>query len=102
MENKNDKETSEIMNELKEITDFTQSKGFEIIQRRLIEKIQLLSDVGTFDLSDPQQLVIEFKARQIAMNLITQWWQEDVVGSGSQYMAIKEKTFNKPWLIKED
>lgn len=95
-----DPETSAIVNDLKDITDFTTSKGFEIIQRRLLDKIQLLTDVGDLpeDLS-ADQMLLEIKARKKAIVLINDWWKEDIIGSKNQYEQIKKPVNDKPWLI---
>lgn len=95
-----DLETSAIVNDLKDITDFTDSKGFEIIQRRLLERIQLLTDVGDLpdDLS-PEEMVIEIKARKKAIILVNDWWKEDILGSKNQYQQIQKPANDKPWVV---
>jgi len=102
METKLDKETGVIVDELKQITDFTNSKGFAIIQERLFNKIALLTDVG--DLPDdmsPDSLVIEIRARKKAITLIHDWWKEDVIGSKNQLESVTTSYNSKPWLINE-
>lgn len=103
METKFDKETGEIIDELKNITEFTNSKGFGIIQERLYSRIALLTDVG--DLPDdmsPENLVLEIKARKKAITLIHDWWKEDIIGSKNQLESVTTSYNSKPWLINEE
>lgn len=78
-----DKETSALINDTKEIRNTLKSKGWKLIHEKFVEKVIDLADIGNIETDDPQQMLIEVKARKIAAEYFMSW-MKDITGQVQQ------------------
>lgn len=97
-----DKETQEVISDQELLKQLTEHGGWGIARGLLVEKILTLQSIAGFELTDPQQLMIDIKANKLAAEILFSWLKEDIEGSVSQLEANNKLTLiDKPYIIRE-
>lgn len=86
-----DKETMEILAKGEEINNFTNSTGWGIVKRNLLERAARLTDISSIDITtnSPEDLLIQIKVNRKASQELLDWLK-DVEGSVELHKANKD------------
>jgi len=93
-----DKETKEVLNIGRMVHDTVHSEGWDILEEHLLEGLSSMNSVVNITETDPNKILQEIGARQLATTVITRWLQH-VKGVANQYEANKEAVILQDDLI---
>lgn len=84
-----DKETLNVINDGEEIKRLVESIGWQLAKKRLVERIIDLQSVMNVAGDTAETVVIDLKARRIAVDLLLEWLK-DVEGTAKQHESNKD------------
>lgn len=80
----NNKEVNKALADGEKINHLVQSDGWGLVKKKLIDEVMGLNDILTITEKDPQKLIMEIGARQIAIKTLLDWLR-DVEGDAMKY-----------------
>lgn len=68
-----DKETLDIKHQLKLVGELVGHEGWQVVERSLIESIEMIQNLEEVEIKTPEQVFLELRARKIAVSIIARW-----------------------------
>ena len=96
-----DKETYQLAKEQEKYKQLVDSDGWAEARKLLLDKLAEMTSVMNIETTNPEEILVEIGARQLARNVMLEWIQE-VEGTAAQYKAnVIPEQEGQPSFIKE-
>lgn len=76
-----DDETKKVLTNAEHLRLMTEGQGWEIARAKLIDKILDLQNINNIDVASPEAMMVDVKARKMAVDLLFGWLRVDVEGA---------------------
>lgn len=81
-------EHEQFLTDAQHVSALVGSSGWQLVYPKLTERILDIQNISNLaDITDPQQLLIEIKARKLAADTLFTWLKQDVFGLLEQQQA---------------
>ena len=85
-----DKETKKILSEGEQIQQMTETQGWQIVKERIFKRLADAGSILGIESKDPEKMMLELSAKQMAVQIVIDWLREDVDGE-----VEKHKNYNE-------
>jgi len=93
-----DKETQQTLLDGQRIEDFVKSPAWGLIKMKLTNKIMDLQSIMNVDPTNPEQAILDLKARMMCVSTLLEWLRE-VEGAAEQH-STNQTIINEEYLIQ--
>ena len=100
-----DAETSQVINEGEKVQSFVESEDWQKIKKELVARLIDTDSVGNIEAKDPQQVVIEMSAKQMAIDIVLGWVREiegQAEQSREQNQEFLKRSRDNEYILRQD
>lgn len=100
MDNRLDRETAEIVRSEKNIEDLCKHEAWPQVRQKFTDKVMDLQSVRNISEGTPEQMVIDMKARLLAIDILLEWMRE-IEGSAQTSKDTSYLVKRESYIIRE-